>query len=90
MNNIGQKKNNIFLRKTAKFDTSSLSAPCQSGPPHVLNGMRIYMGQGHGFRAKYKCFAGFQLTGMDGTYLTCEFGVWTGGTPQCTECKLFD
>jgi hypothetical protein len=27
---------------------------------------------------------------MDGTYLTCEFGVWTGGTPQCTECKLFD
>ncbi|XP_060603998.1 protein lev-9-like isoform X2 [Ruditapes philippinarum] len=62
-----------------------LPAPCQSGPPHVLNGMRIYMGQGHGFRAKYKCFAGFQLTGMDGTYLTCEFGVWTGGTPLCTE-----
>ncbi|XP_060600174.1 protein lev-9-like isoform X1 [Ruditapes philippinarum] len=60
-------------------------APCHSAPPHVHNGMRIYMGQEHGFRAKYKCFAGFRLTGMNGTYLTCEFGSWHGGRPHCEE-----
>ncbi|XP_053381384.1 protein lev-9-like isoform X3 [Mercenaria mercenaria] len=62
-----------------------MPAPCPSAPPHVHNGMRIYMGKEHGFRAKYKCFAGFRLTGMNGTYLTCEFGDWNGGRPHCEE-----
>ncbi|KAL4219179.1 hypothetical protein ACF0H5_021761 [Mactra antiquata] len=60
-------------------------APCPSAPPHVLNGMRVYMGREHGFKAKYKCFAGYRLHGMNGTYLTCEFGDWQGGRPRCEE-----
>lgn len=62
-----------------------MPAPCPSPPPHVHNGMRVFLGQEHGFKAKYKCFAGYRLTGMNGTYLTCEFGDWQGGRPHCEE-----
>ncbi|XP_052789472.1 protein lev-9-like isoform X4 [Mya arenaria] len=60
-------------------------APCMQPPPHVHNGMRVFMGQDHGLRAKYVCFAGYMLTGMNSTYLMCNFGQWEGGRPHCEE-----
>ena len=64
------------------------AAPCTSSPPHVHNGMRIFVGKGHGFQAKYRCFPGFKLTGMNSSYLMCNYGEWVGGHPHCQECKF--
>ncbi|KAH3791983.1 protein lev-9-like isoform X2 [Dreissena polymorpha] len=62
-----------------------IPAPCESQPPHVHNGMRVFMGQEHGLKARYMCFAGYKLTGINGSYLTCNFGEWEGGRPHCEE-----
>ena len=66
-----------------------LLAPCLRSPPHVHNGMRIFVGKDHGYKAKYKCFSGFRLTGMNSSYLTCNYGEWNGGHPHCKESKFF-
>ena len=77
------------MRSSCYHDYSFLSttAPCTSSPPHVHNGMRIFVGKGHGFQAKYKCFPGFKLTGMNSSYLMCNYGEWVGGHPHCQECE---
>ncbi|KAL5013077.1 hypothetical protein ScPMuIL_011628 [Solemya velum] len=61
-------------------------APCVSGPPHVENGLRVYLGHKHGQKARYICFRGYKLNGISpntSPFLTCLFGSWTGGTPSC-------
>lgn len=79
--------------KTSDINFTSIyvtSDPCFSAPPHVHNGMRIYLGNNHGSKAKYKCYDGYRLHGMNSTYLKCEFGEWKGGRPHCEECKSRD
>ena len=65
----------------------TFSAPCIEQPPHVRNGLRVFMGKEHGYRARYKCFSGYRLMGMNSSYLTCNFGNWEGGTPSCEQCE---
>ena len=60
-----------------------VSAPCNVPPPHVARGLRVFLGAGHGARARYTCFPGYRLEGVNGSYLTCQYGNWTGGHPAC-------
>nr|XP_022326524.1 protein lev-9-like isoform X1 [Crassostrea virginica] len=62
-------------------------APCPSPPPHVDNGIRLFIGQEHGRRARYICNNGFRLSGMhqSSPYLVCDKGRWMGGNPVCQE-----
>ncbi|KAK3589286.1 hypothetical protein CHS0354_008348 [Potamilus streckersoni] len=62
-------------------------SPCAVPPPVINDGMRIFLGQAHGYRAKYKCFPGYRLAGMerDSPYLSCNYGEWVGGKPRCEE-----
>lgn len=64
-----------------------LPAPCVKRPAEISNGIVRFHSLGHGDRAKYKCNTGFKLAGD--TYLTCQYGNWTGATPSCKEvhCK---
>ncbi|KAJ8300265.1 hypothetical protein KUTeg_021784 [Tegillarca granosa] len=65
-------------------------APCPSPPKHIDNGLRIYEGLKHGNRARYQCWNGYQLNGMDegADFLVCELGKWRGGNPTCD--RLFE
>ncbi|WAR31017.1 LEV9-like protein, partial [Mya arenaria] len=65
-----------------------LPAPCESHPPHVHNGMRVFLGNEHGHKAKYSCFPGYRLYGVNGSYLQCHYGDWVGGRPHCEEHRL--
>ncbi|XP_069119974.1 protein lev-9-like [Argopecten irradians] len=60
---------------------------CPRPPPHVDYGLRVFDGLRHNSRAKYICRNGFRLRGMpsDNSFLTCKFGLWTGGRPVCEE-----
>lgn len=62
-------------------------APCPSPPPYVENGIRLFIGQEHGRRARYICNNGFRLSGMtqSSPYLICDKGQWKGGNPACQE-----
>ncbi|XP_056011038.1 sushi, von Willebrand factor type A, EGF and pentraxin domain-containing protein 1-like isoform X5 [Ostrea edulis] len=62
-------------------------APCPSPPPLVENGIRLFIGQEHGRRARYICANGFRLMGMGQNmpYLICDKGKWIGGNPVCEE-----
>ncbi|XP_060064245.1 protein lev-9-like [Ylistrum balloti] len=62
-------------------------ASCPRPPPHVDNGLRVFDGLRHNSRAKYICRNGYRLRGMpaDNSFLTCKFGLWTGGKPVCKE-----
>lgn len=64
-------------------------APCPSPPPYVENGIRLFIGQEHGRRARYICNNGFRLSGMNQSspYLICDKGQWKGGNPACQECE---
>lgn len=64
-------------------------APCPSPPPYVENGIRLFIGQEHGRRARYICNNGFRLSGMtqSSPYLICDKGQWKGGNPACQECE---
>ncbi|KAH3792713.1 hypothetical protein DPMN_146212 [Dreissena polymorpha] len=62
-----------------------LPAPCSQQPPHVHNGMRVFFGNQDGDQARYICFPGYRLAGINGTYLTCSLGHWVGGSPYCEE-----
>ena len=66
-----------------------IAAPCPSPPPHVDNGIRLFIGQEHGRRARYICNNGFRLSGMhqSSPYLVCDKGRWMGGNPACQECE---
>ena len=66
-----------------------IAAPCPSPPPHVDNGIRLFIGQEHGRRARYICNNGFRLSGMHqgSPYLVCDKGRWMGGNPACQECE---
>ncbi|KAJ8300696.1 hypothetical protein KUTeg_022215 [Tegillarca granosa] len=60
-------------------------SPCPSPPKHIDNGLRIYEGLKHGNRARYQCWNGYHLNGMNegADFLVCEYGSWKGGNPTC-------
>ncbi|KAL5012246.1 hypothetical protein ScPMuIL_010797 [Solemya velum] len=65
-----------------------IPAHCDSPPPSVDDGLRVYFGRGHGDKAKYMCFPGYRLENIDTInfpYLICQYGGWHGGYPKCTE-----
>lgn len=79
---ISQKIQNLYL-----IDLFASIAPCPSPPPLVENGIRLFIGQEHGRRARYICANGFRLMGMGQNmpYLICDKGKWIGGNPVCEE-----
>ncbi|XP_025113067.1 protein lev-9-like isoform X2 [Pomacea canaliculata] len=60
-------------------------APCDSPPPLVENGHRVFFGVRHGDRARYFCIEGYKLSSASQQYLTCQYGDWVGPTPVCEE-----
>lgn len=71
------------------FNNESVSspAPCDSPPPLVENGHRVFFGVRHGDRARYFCIEGYKLSSASQQYLTCQYGDWVGPTPVCEESK---
>ncbi|GFO25125.1 sushi, von Willebrand factor type a, egf and [Plakobranchus ocellatus] len=59
-------------------------AACNSPPPLLENGHRVFFRLSHNARARYYCMAGYELVG-DNKYMTCKNGKWTGNRPSCKE-----
>ncbi|XP_050406402.1 protein lev-9 isoform X1 [Patella vulgata] len=69
---------------TWKVIPRCVPAPCKTAPPQMENGHRVFFNMNHGDRARYFCMEGYRLRN-DHRYLTCNFGIWEGPTPQCEE-----
>ncbi|CAG5126876.1 unnamed protein product, partial [Candidula unifasciata] len=59
-------------------------APCNTPPPQIADGHRVFFNLAHGSRARYFCIAGYRLVDSH-QYMTCEFGAWVGMQPRCEE-----
>ncbi|GFS09511.1 sushi, von Willebrand factor type A, EGF and pentraxin domain-containing protein 1 [Elysia marginata] len=58
-------------------------APCNTPPPLLENGHRVFFKLSHNARARYFCMAGYKLEGKK--YMICDRGQWKGIKPFCKE-----
>lgn len=61
-----------------------IPAPCNTPPPQIENGHRVFFDLSHGARARYFCIAGYKMV-ENNRYMVCEYGQWTGTKPVCEE-----